>query len=180
MLYEMQCGHGPSWDCFNSGQATVNVDLTNAADRWPAYAPRAVSAGITTSTALPLRARSELVGALYFCGTSRLHAVDVGQALADAAAAIVATQHALTRSVRTASQLQSALSSRVVIEQAKGIIAEHRGVPVDEAFKLLRSHSRDQRRSIHEVAAEVIEGRAVPGLMGKRRSAPPRRGPKRT
>jgi len=175
MLYEMECGHGPSWDCFYSGQPIVNVDLTTATDRWPVYAPRAVSAGITTSTALPLRARAELVGALYFCGTCEFAAVRVGQALADTVAAIVATQRALAHGERTSNQLQAALSSRVVIEQAKGIISEHRQVPVDDAFKLLRSHARDTRRSIHELAREVADGRVIPGLLPRRKSAAARR-----
>ena len=175
MLYEMQIGHGPSWDCFSTGQALINVDLTASTDRWPVYAPRAVEAGITTSTALPLRARAELVGALYFCGTSEFAAVRAGQALADTVAAIVVTQRALARSERTANQLQAALSSRVVIEQAKGIICEHRQVPIDEAFRLLRSHARDTRRSIHELAREVAEGQVIPGLLPRRKSAAPRR-----
>lgn len=170
MLYEMQVGHGPSWECFSTGQALINVDLTTAAERWPVYAPRAVSAGITTSTALPLRARAELIGALYFCGTSKFAAVRLAQALADVVAAIVVTQRALASSERTANQLQAALTSRVVIEQAKGIICEHRQVPIDEAFKLLRSHARDTRRSIHELAREVAEGRVVPDLLPRRKA----------
>jgi hypothetical protein len=176
LLYEMQCGHGPSWDCFHSGQALINIDLASACDRWPVYAPHALSAGVTVSTALPLRARAELVGALYFCGTADVWAVQIGQALADSAAAIVSTQRALASSERTASQLQAALTSRVVIEQAKGIIAEHRQVPIDEAFKLLRSHARDTRRSIHDLSQEVAEGRVIPGLLPRRRPASARRG----
>lgn len=172
MLYEMQCGNGPSWECFSSGQAFINVDLTAAMDRWPGYASRALSAGITIGTALPLRARTELVGALYFCGTFEFWAIRLGQALADTCAAVVLTQRALASSARTTSQLQAALHSRVVIEQAKGIISEHRQVPVDDAFKMLRSHARDSRRSIHEVAREVAEGQVIPGLLPRRKPSP--------
>lgn len=176
MLYEMQCGDGPSWECFSSGQALINMDLTAAMDRWPGYASRALSAGITVGTALPLRARTERVGALYFCGKFEFWAVPLGQALADTCAAVVVTQRALASSARTASQLQAALTSRVVIEQAKGIISEHRRVPVDDAFKLLRSHARDTRRSIQDVAREVTQGRVIPDLLPRRKPAPNRRG----
>ncbi|MFC7217274.1 ANTAR domain-containing protein [Streptomyces polyrhachis] len=157
-------GEGPGALCVRQGRAVAEVGLTGAVarHRWPYYAPRAEQLGVHKAAAFPLLYGTERLGALILlrdtqpppdAGTAAL-----AQLLADAAALSLWRVRELTASRTLADQLQHALISRVLIEQAKGMLAARLSLPIDQSFQLLRDHARSHRRSLREVAREVIEG----------------------
>jgi transcriptional regulator with GAF, ATPase, and Fis domain len=161
-LFELQSDAGPCVDCCRTGAPVVNADLHANAERWPRFAEAAQGSGFVAVHALPLRLRETVIGALnLFCATSSvLSEIDVrtGQALADVATMGILAQRTVHQSGLLAAQLEHALSSRIVIEQAKGVLAERRRVTVDEAFKLLRDHARNNNLRLSDLAREVAEG----------------------
>jgi AmiR/NasT family two-component response regulator len=97
--------------------------------------------------------------------------MEIAQAMAEMAAIALIQERALREHHLLTGQLQAALSSRVVIEQAKGMLAEYLTMPVDDAFKLLRSYARDHNRKLSEVAGEVVD-RNIPSAALARRPGP--------
>ena len=160
-LFQVQTDEGPCQDCFHSGTAVVNADLTQADDRWPRFAPRAVASGYRSVHAIPLRLRQSTVGALnlfnHDAGRLEPNEVDVVQALADVATIGLLQERALRRAEVLSEQLQSALDSRIVIEQAKGAVAQLHSVSIDEAFQLMRGYARRNRTRLLEVAQAVVD-----------------------
>lgn len=147
----------------------INADLANASDRWPQFAPRAVAAGFRSVHAFPMRLRQEVIGALNLFGTDvgRMDPDDVRtvQALADVATIGLLQERAVHRGQVLTEQLQGALNSRVIIEQAKGAIAQMRSCSVDEAFAIMRSYCRDHHLRLSVVAhAVVTDPTPIPGL----------------
>ncbi|HEY2667958.1 MAG TPA: GAF and ANTAR domain-containing protein [Actinomycetota bacterium] len=175
-LFEVQNEQGPCLDCFRGGSRVVCEDLEAARSRWPLFAPEAVTAGFHSVHALAMRCQSEVIGALNIFRTSVgvLDETDLlaAQAMADVATIGVLQQRALQEARILAEQLQSALNSRVVIEQAKGVLAERAQVNLDEAFGMLRGYARNHNSRLREVAEAVITGTVV--IERPRR---PRRGP---
>ena len=165
-LFEQQAEEGPCLDCYRSGEAIVNHDLTAAGDRWPNFAPVAVDAGLRAADAVPLRLRGTVIGALnlFRSEPSPLDADDVAiaQALADIATVAILQHRALTRAEAVNDQLNRALRSRVIIEQAMGMISEHLRIDVDEAFHLLRNHARNHNELLSDTAAAITEGSRTP------------------
>lgn len=164
-LYQLQAAEGPCLDCYRRGRAVSVVDLESAAERWPRFAPTAVAAGYTSVHAVPMRVRDEVVGAMNLFshqgGDDAIH-LPVAQALTDVAA-IALMQGELARRRQTlAEQLQQALDSRVVIEQAKGLLAGRLHVDIGEAFTLLRSFARSNNRRLADVASDVTAGTLSP------------------
>lgn len=159
-LFQVQAGEGPCQDCFTSGTAVVNADLATAEDRWPRFAPRAVAAGYRSVHAFPLRLRGHTYGALNLFGTDTGQMdpseVRVVQALADVATIGMLQQRAIQRGDDLTEQLQGALNSRVVIEQAKGVLAQIHTITPDEAFDMLRKYCRSKNLSLGDVANQVI------------------------
>lgn len=161
-LIEAQNNEGPCRDCARDGRPVLNQRLDEALDRWPRFAPKAVEAGFHIVHALPLRLRSQVIGAMNIFReeTTELSQieVDLSQALADAATIGILQERAVSHGSLLAGQLQDALNSRVVIEQAKGVVAERLQVAMDVAFPLLRGYARRHRRKLSDVAADVIAG----------------------
>ena len=160
-LFQLQTDQGPCVDCFHTGQPVSVADLS-AGGRWPRFTAAAAEVGFAAVHALPMRLRSEVIGALNFFDTSP-GALDqgklrIGQALADVATIGLLQQRALHRSGVVTEQLQSALNSRVLIEQAKGILAERLRLDVADAFALLRSDARNHNRRLSDLARAIIEG----------------------
>lgn len=159
-LYQVQAHQGPCQDCFLLGTPVVNSDLQTADDRWPQFAPRAVAAGFRSVHAFPLRLRREVIGALNLFSTDagQLDPADVRiiQALADVATIGLLQQRAIKRGDVLSEQLQGALNSRIIIEQAKGAIAQIHGCGVDEAFNLIRSYCRSHNLLLSMVAKGVV------------------------
>ena len=162
-LFQLQAEEGPCLDCFRLHEPVVNADLGNAQTLWPTFAPRARGAGFQSVHAFPMRLRTEAIGALNLFSTSRLHfepeEVRVVQSLADVATIAILQQRSIARAEALTEQLQGALNSRVVIEQAKGAVAQRDGISPEEAFVKLRGRARSERRRLLEVAAEALEGR---------------------
>ena len=164
-LFELQSDAGPCLDCYRSAAPVVNADLDANAERWPQFAEAARAAGFVSVHALPLRLRETVIGALnLFCSTPEpLGEQDVraGQALADVATIGILAQRGLAQADLVATQLQTALNSRIAIEQAKGVLAERRRISVDEAFAVLRRHARENNLRISELARDVANGSAL-------------------
>jgi transcriptional regulator with GAF, ATPase, and Fis domain len=159
-LFELQHDEGPCLDCFRTGLPVVNVDLS--LDRWPSFTAAARRAGFTASHALPLRLREEVIGALnLFASSSRELGADdlaLGQALADVATIGLLQERAVRERELMAEQLQHALNSRVLIEQAKGVFAERAMMTMPESFASLRRYARAHGRGLNDVAAAIIDG----------------------
>ncbi len=164
-LLQLQHSEGPCVDCYRTGRAVIEDDLASAHERWPNFAPRAVAAGITKVHAFPMRLRDDVLGALNVFGRpdDRMDPDDVRlvQSLADFATIAILHERALTRAESLTEQLQFALNSRIVIEQAKGAVARAYGIGVDEAFEIIRVHARSNRLRLTEVARAVVTDRAV-------------------
>lgn len=161
-LFQLQTDQGPCLDCFNTGQPVSVDDLPASGDRWPRFAAAAAEAGFASVHALPMRLRSEIIGALNLFGASP-GALDVGtlrlgQALADVATIGLLQARAIRRSETLAEQLQTALNTRILIEQAKGVLAERRQVDMDEAFNVLRAVARNRNRRLTELARAIVDG----------------------
>ncbi|MBA2638465.1 MAG: GAF and ANTAR domain-containing protein [Nocardioidaceae bacterium] len=175
-LFQVQAHDGPCVDAFRTGLPVVNADMTTASHRWPKFAPRAVAAGVLAVHAIPLRLRRNVIGALnlFSSETSALRPADVHivQALADVAAIGILQERAVRRGEELTEQLQGALNSRVVIEQAKGAIAQQHHVNVDEAFQLLRRYARSHQRKLGDVARAIaINPAGMPDLFGSEQPA---------
>jgi hypothetical protein len=175
-LFQVQVHEGPCLDAFRDGQPVVNADLRGAEDRWPRFAPRAVAAGYRSVHAFPLRLRDEVIGAIGVFGTDNARwgdaDVHIAQTLAHVATIGLLQERAVSRGALLSEQLQSALNARIVIEQAKGAIAEYHGVTIDEAFVLLRQHARRTGTHLGVLAHAVLSDRgALAGLDGSLTSA---------
>jgi GAF domain-containing protein len=164
-LFQLQNNEGPCLDAFRSGRLVANTDLREDSARWPLFTPHAIEAGFHSVHAFPLRLRAKVIGALNVFGAAagaRLDADDVPliQALADLASIALMQERTIRQSQVLSEQLQGALSSRIVIEQAKGVIAQLKGVSVDEAFDLIRGFARAHRRRLGDVAQAIVDGTA--------------------
>jgi len=159
-LFQVQAVEGPCQDCYRQGASVVNADLTQAQHRWPQFTPRALSAGFRSVHAFPLRLRHQVIGALNMFGTEEgdLDPADIRviQALADIATIGLLQERAVREATILSEQLQGALQSRVSIEQAKGALAQIRGVGVDDAFDLMRRFARNNNRRLSAVARDVV------------------------
>jgi GAF domain-containing protein len=161
-LFQVQNQEGPCQDCFTTGVPVSAEDLATSADRWPLFAPRAVSAGFRSAQAVPLRLRGAILGAFNMFltepGGIGPEAVAVVQAMADVATIALLQQRELERAHTVEGQLQRALQTRVGIEQAKGIISARTGLPVDAAFEQLRGYSRRHNQKLHDAARDIVKG----------------------
>lgn len=160
-LFELQAQEGPCLDCYRTGDAIVNHVLTDDDQPWPRFAAEAQSLGFDTVHALPLRLRGEVIGAMNVFTAGEQHldpsTVAIGQALADVATIGLLHQRSVREAVRLTEQLQVALNSRVVIEQAKGMVAEREGVDMQEAFEVLRRYSQRSNQRLSLVAQRLLD-----------------------
>lgn len=165
-LFELQHDEGPCIDCFRSGRFVASADLNADLDRWPRFAPEALDAGLHAAWAIPLRLRESTIGSLNLLraepGTLSEPDRTAAQALADVATIGLIQQRAAEDARLLSDQLQTALDSRVVIEQAKGVLAEHQAISMDRSFAALRNHARRTNQRLTDVAAAVA--RREPGI----------------
>jgi GAF domain-containing protein len=169
-LFQLQSDQGPCLDCFRSGQPVAATDLS-VGQRWPRFAAAAGQAGFCAVQALPMRLRDQVIGALNLfratAGPFDADVVRVGQALADVATIGLLNERSMRRRDTLNEQLQSALNSRVVIEQAKGRLAERLGIDVSQAFTLLRDQARNRNQRLSDLARAVVDGtQSVTGPAG--------------
>src|SRR6202046_899014 len=160
-LFQLQSDQGPCLDCFRSGEPVTCTDLS-ADPRWPQFAEQAGQAGFSAVQALPMRLRDQVIGALnLFRGTVGAfdpEVVHVGQALADVATISLLYDRSMRRTDTLNEQLQTALNSRVVIEQAKGKLAGRLGIDVNQAFTLLRGQARNRNQRLSDLARAFVAG----------------------
>jgi hypothetical protein len=160
-LFQIQNDQGPCLDCFRTGQPVTAVGLAELGQRWPRFAAAATRAGFGTVNALPMRLRDQVVGALnlFAPGASPLGPAElrIGQALADVATIGLLQERNVRRAETLAEQLQAALNSRVVIEQAKGKLAERLGLDMGQAFTMLRDEARSTNQRLGDIARHVID-----------------------
>ncbi|MFD7661119.1 ANTAR domain-containing protein [Streptomyces sp. NPDC059788] len=159
---------GPCRDAWRTGESLTDVPLRHpyCRARWPHFTAQALDEGFSATTALPVRYRGRQLGALNLFHQHRGLArreISLGQALADAVAIGLAYRKDLHGLRDRAGQLQAALDSRVVIEQAKGMLAERLRLTPDEAFTLMRGYARAHQRKLTEVARWIITGPADSG-----------------
>ena len=161
-LFELQSEDGPCLDCYRTGAPVVNQDLATVNGRWPRFAAEALAAGFHSVHALPMRLRGSVIGALslFHADPGEMRPADVAaaQAMADVAT-IAILQHRATLEAQVINeQLNHALNSRVVIEQAKGMVAEREGLNMAQAFSTLRHHARNHNLRLVDLARDVIDG----------------------
>jgi transcriptional regulator with GAF, ATPase, and Fis domain len=161
-LFQLQNSEGPCLDCYHSGAPVRCPDLTQVDQRWPLFASAARDTGYAAVHALPMRLRDLTIGAmnLFSAGRGTLDddAIALGQALADVATIGILHERAVRHQEEVAGQLQTALNSRIMIEQAKGVVAERLNVSVDDAFTALRGYARSGNHKLRDVASAVIDG----------------------
>jgi GAF domain-containing protein len=164
-VFELQAQEGPCLDAFRTGER-VPPERLALGGRWPRFSGVALEAGFHSVVALPLRLRDATIGALnlFGSGDDPMSEADVvvARAFADLAAIGVLQQQAAAESQRVHEQLTRALTSRIAIEQAKGVIFERAGVDMPEAFARLRRYARRRNLRLTDVAQAVIEGRLEP------------------
>jgi transcriptional regulator with GAF, ATPase, and Fis domain len=162
-LFVLQNNEGPCMDCVRTGAAVTSDDLAQDLDRWPAFVPAARGAGFHSAAAVPMRLREQTIGGLglFLDLPQPIPAASrrLAQALADVATIGILQQRSLHHSHVLSEQLQSALTSRITIEQAKGVLAERNGLTMAAAFDALRRHARDHNLKLTDVATAVVTGR---------------------
>lgn len=161
-LFELQNDEGPCLDCYRTGEQVLNEDLEGSI-RWPTFAPRSREAGFRMAHALPMRLRGRCIGAVNVLTAHERYLAEseaaLGQAMADIATIGLLQEQAVQRATVLAEQLEGALSNRVTIEQAKGVVAARLEVDVAEAFALFRAYARAHGRRLSDVAANLLARR---------------------
>jgi len=159
-LFQLQNQEGPCLDCYHSGQGVACADLTAAPQRWPQFATAAREQGFAAVQAVPMRLREQTLGALNLFRSSPdaipTDATAIAQSFANVATISLLQVRALRHSEMVTEQLQSALNSRLLIEQAKGILAERRHISLIQAFTLMRTYARNHNRLLSQVAQAII------------------------
>ncbi len=165
-LFQLQCDQGPCLDGYRGGTPVLIGDLSREGARWPRFAAVAVEAGFASVHCLPVRLRDTVLGTLNLFGAcaGTLNAEDLalGQAFAHVTAIALVAGKAATDKTALAEQLQTALTSRVILEQAKGVLAQHGGLEMDQAFAVLRRYSRDHNQPLPDLAQQVVSRQLTP------------------
>ena len=165
-LFELQSQEGPCPDCYRTGEPAVTENLAADDSRWPRFGPVAREAGFLSAQALPMRLRGVTIGTLNLfrakVGTLEESDVVAAQALADVATIAILQHRAAIQAHLVVDQLNHALNSRILIEQAKGILAERAGLDMEGAFSWLRKHARNHNLLLVDVAQSIIDGKLAP------------------
>jgi GAF domain-containing protein len=176
-LFQIQNDEGPCLDCFRTGQVVVHSDLETVSP-WPRFSAECTRVGYASVCAVPLRLKDHTLGCLNMFmsepGGLADNDVAVAQALADLASIAIIQDQAIRDAAIREGHLQHALNSRIVIEQAKGMIAEGRTVDMDEAFSRLRTFARNNNRRLTEVAEALVAGTMSVNAIRPDRPPPPR------
>lgn len=162
-MFQVQRDQGPCRDCYRTGVAVNVADLVQATPRWPQFAPAARAAGFESVHAVPMRLRETVFGALGLFGTRpgvlKPEDLNLAQAFAHVASVALVTGRAASDRAAVNEQLQAALTSRIVLEQAKGLLAQVGDTDMAQAFAALRRYARDHNLRLSEVAQDLVERR---------------------
>jgi len=171
-LLELQTEQGPCLESFRTGEVVSQVQLGAAIERWPTFVAQALAGGFNAVHALPMRLRGQVIGALNLFHTDPAgigdEALEAARAFADIATIAILQFRATVEARELIDQLNTALTSRIVIEQAKGIVAEYRHLDMEGAFATLRQHARTHNRRLSDVAADLVAGRLKPSGLVER------------
>ncbi len=169
-LFELQTQEGPCLDAFRTGEKVEDEILDSATSRWPSFADAALQAGFRSAAALPLRWREVTLGALNLLSAKPApigeEDIVVARAFADLAALSIVQHRASSEAQRLNEQLSSALTSRIVIEQAKGVLSERAEVDLTEAFSRMRAYARRSNLRLTDVAQSAVDGTLDPRAWG--------------
>ncbi|MFC6707066.1 GAF and ANTAR domain-containing protein [Flexivirga alba] len=161
-LFQQQAHEGPCVDCVSSGEPVSAPDLAEHTERWPRFVQAAAEQDFHAVDAVPMRLRDEVIGAMNLfrtrTGAMPEADLDVARALADVATIGILSERAIHHRSVMVAQLEGALSSRVVIEQAKGILAASGATDMDHAFTALRAYARRTHTRLSQVAAQLAQG----------------------
>ena len=170
-LFEIQTREGPCVDTHRTGTPVVNQDLAAANTRWPRFAAKALAAGFHSVHALPMRLRGSVIGALNLFrvspGVMGPADIEVAQAFADVATIAILQHRAVEEAQVIKEELTHALNSRVLIEQAKGMVADRLNLDMEQAFAALRSHARNNNLRLVDVAGSVVGGTLNAAELGR-------------
>lgn len=162
-LLQSESGTGPCIESYRGSRTVFSEDLEVDRKRWPVFAEAALGSGIGSVHSIPMRVQGDTIGAfnLFRSQVGRIapHDLPLGQGLADIAAVAILQERATRETRGVVQQLEHALDSRVLIEQAKGILAERAHASMDAAFLGIRAYSRSHNRRLIEVAGDIIENR---------------------
>ena len=161
-IMQLDADAGPCLECFRI-RAVVSVpDIDVGLERWPDFGATARAQGIHSVYAIPLRLRETTIGTLNLMRNERgelnPHDVRAAQALADVATIGILQERSIRDAAAILDQLQLALTSRIVIEQAKGVVAETGKLSMDAAFALIRGHARSRQTPLSDVARQLVAG----------------------
>ncbi|WP_432561799.1 GAF and ANTAR domain-containing protein [Kineococcus sp. SYSU DK003] len=167
-LFQLQVDEGPCLEAYRSGAVVSVPTAAGIAERWPRFSRVAAEVGIVAVHALPVHRGGRAIGALNLFrdheGTYSAVELDVAQAMASFGAVGITQLEHVAEGVRVQAQLQEALDGRVVLEQAKGILAQRFRIHPDEAFARLRSQARTERRKLRDVAQAVVDELVSPAV----------------
>ncbi|MGW0903191.1 ANTAR domain-containing protein [Streptomyces sp. NPDC002853] len=176
-VVDAACRQGPAVDAHRTTRPVASLRLVDAAARWPQFTPHLLNAGYTLATALPMRLRQDNIGSLLLLhtGDRALNPDDLAlaQALADAATIGLIQARTIRQQHTVNEQLHGALQSRIIIEQAKGVLAARSNVTLNQAFDVLRRYARQHRILLSRVARDVIESGLTPAISSARTQADP-------
>jgi GAF domain-containing protein len=176
-MLEIQHHQGPCWDCFLSGHPVTHVDTHPDGasggpirdEPWPMFTTRRRNLGFRSVYAVPLRLRAQVIGALNLFrsdpGAVPETDLRLAQGLADVATIGLLQERALREQQLLAVQLQTALTTRIAIEQAKGVLAERSGLEMNDAFEAIRAYARSQNQHLTAVAKDIIENKVPLGVI---------------
>jgi GAF domain-containing protein len=166
-VFQLQNNEGPCLECVSSGAVVATGSLHAERERWPLFVPAALEAGFQSVAAVPMRLRAQTIGALNLFNPDVQPISEQDQklarALADVATIGILQQRSVHQGHVIGEQLQHALNSRVVVEQAKGILAERGDLTMPQAFEVLRGYARNHNLKLTQVAASVVDGSLLPG-----------------
>lgn len=172
-VFAVDIDGGPCVECLHTGGPVIvdDLDVETARARWPRFSAEATASGFRAAHALPMRHRDQVIGVLTLLHTDPHTLTDpdarLGQALADAATVGLLHERAVRRAETVAEQLQGALNSRIVIEQAKGRLAQQNGIATDDAFQVLRRHARGNGLRLTSLCRDVVDGSFDPAVLGR-------------
>jgi len=160
-MMQLSAEEGPCIDSFRSGQRVSVPDIETSKDEWSQFRGSALAQGFRSMDALPLRLRDATIGTLNLLrsapGAAPEESISAAQAFADVATIGILHERTLRESAILSEQLQAALNSRIIIEQAKGVVSHTRGVSIDEAFTLMREYARSHSMGLSIVAARLVD-----------------------
>jgi GAF domain-containing protein len=161
-LFQIQANEGPCVDCVRTGEPIINYELADPDERWPHFSPRAIELGFHSVHCLPMRLRGRTIGALNLfrrdLGALNDEDITIAQGMADVSTIAILQHRSSVDAITLNDQLSRALNSRIIIEQAKGMVSEAGQISMDDAFERLRTHARNHNLGLTAVAGSVVNG----------------------